>query len=74
MLAPIALYPDDLLAQILMASSYPLEVVQAARWSRSHPGAAAPPGARDHDRWRSSTTAIGIPASSPWWRFPKSSR
>lgn len=32
MLAPIALYPDSLLAQLLMASTYPLEVVQAARW------------------------------------------
>ena len=32
MLAPIALYPDSLLAQILMASTYPLEVVQAERW------------------------------------------
>lgn len=32
MLAPIALYPDTLLAQVLMASTYPLEVVQAARW------------------------------------------
>ncbi len=30
--APIALYPDDLLAQIFMASTYPLEIVQAARW------------------------------------------
>jgi hypothetical protein len=29
--APIALYPDDLVAQILMASTYPLEVVEAAR-------------------------------------------
>lgn len=38
MLAPIALYPDALLAQILMASTYPLEVVEAARWSRSEPG------------------------------------
>ena len=36
MLAPIALYPDPLLSQILMASTYPLEVVEAARWSRSH--------------------------------------
>lgn len=35
--APIALYPDALLAQILMASTYPLEVVQAARWSKEHP-------------------------------------
>lgn len=32
MLAPIALYPDDVLANVLMASTYPLEVVQAARW------------------------------------------
>ncbi len=32
LLAPIALYPDFLLAQILMASTYPLEVVDAARW------------------------------------------
>jgi hypothetical protein len=32
MLAPIALYPDLLLGQILMASTYPLEVVEANRW------------------------------------------
>ncbi len=32
MLAPIALYPDSLIAQILMASTYPLEIVQAERW------------------------------------------
>src|SRR5947209_5956550 len=38
MLAPIALYPDSLLSQILMASTYPLEVVQAARWSKANPG------------------------------------
>ena len=38
MLAPIALYPDSLLSQILMASTYPLEVVEAARWSRAYPG------------------------------------
>jgi hypothetical protein len=37
MLAPIALYPDPLLSQILMAATYPLEVVQAARWSRANP-------------------------------------
>ena len=37
MLAPIALYPDSLLAQVLMASTYPLEVVQAARWSKANP-------------------------------------
>jgi hypothetical protein len=32
LLAPIALYPDSLLMQVLMASTYPLEVVQAKRW------------------------------------------
>ena len=37
MLAPIALYPDALLAQILMASTYPREVAQAARLSRAYP-------------------------------------
>ena len=35
MLAPIALYPDSLLSQVLMASTYPLDVVEAARWSRA---------------------------------------
>src|ERR1700733_5528805 len=32
MLAPIALYPDELLGEILMAATYPLDVVEAARW------------------------------------------
>ncbi|MGA8176177.1 MAG: DUF3300 domain-containing protein, partial [Pseudolabrys sp.] len=32
LVSPIALYPDTLLAEVLMASTYPLEVVQAARW------------------------------------------
>ena len=36
MLAPIALYPDSLIAQILMASTYPLEVVQAERWVKEN--------------------------------------
>jgi Protein of unknown function (DUF3300) len=35
--APIALYPDPLLAQVLMASTYPLEVVQAARFVKENP-------------------------------------
>jgi hypothetical protein len=37
LLAPIALYPDDLVAQILTASTYPIEVVEAARWLNAHP-------------------------------------
>jgi hypothetical protein len=37
LVAPIALYPDSLLSQVLMASTYPLEVVQAARWVEANP-------------------------------------
>ncbi|MCV2359336.1 DUF3300 domain-containing protein [Paucibacter sp. TC2R-5] len=37
MLAPIALYPDSLLSQILMASTYPSDVKEAAAWSKAHP-------------------------------------
>jgi hypothetical protein len=37
MLAPIALYPDSLLSQILMASTYPADVKAAADWSKAHP-------------------------------------
>ena len=36
LLAPIALYPDPLLAQVLMASAYPVDIVQAERWLQSH--------------------------------------
>src|SRR5438093_5326541 len=35
-LAPIALHPDPLISQILMASTYPLEVVQADRWAKQN--------------------------------------
>jgi hypothetical protein len=37
LLAPIALYPDALLAQVLMASTYPLDVVAADRWVKANP-------------------------------------
>ena len=40
LLAPIALYPDDLLMQMLMAATYPLEIVQAERWLRQAQNAA----------------------------------
>ncbi|MBN8596760.1 MAG: DUF3300 domain-containing protein [Planctomycetes bacterium] len=36
LVAPIALYPDDLLTQMLMASTYPLEIVQADRWLKAN--------------------------------------
>jgi hypothetical protein len=35
-LAPIALYPDSLLTHILIASTYPLEIIQAQRWLQHH--------------------------------------
>ncbi|MFH1605181.1 MAG: DUF3300 domain-containing protein, partial [Pseudomonadota bacterium] len=37
MLAPIALYPDALLAQILIAATYPQQVLEAARWADARP-------------------------------------
>lgn len=42
LLAPIALYPDNLLGQILTASTYPLEDVMAARWSAANPNVKGP--------------------------------
>jgi hypothetical protein len=36
MLAPVALYPDALLAQVLMAATYPSDVNEAAAWSRAN--------------------------------------
>lgn len=35
--APIALYPDRLLTQVLIAATYPLDVAQAARWRKANP-------------------------------------
>ena len=32
LLAPIALYPDQLLTQVLIASTFPIEIVEASRW------------------------------------------
>ena len=40
LVSPIALYPDGLLGQVLMASTYPLEVVEAARWIQDPANAA----------------------------------
>jgi len=36
LVAPIALYPDSLLSQVLMAATYPLEVAEAASWLKSN--------------------------------------
>ena len=37
-MAPIALYPDPLLAQTLAASTYPLEIMQLEQWLVKNPG------------------------------------
>ncbi|MBZ9780918.1 DUF3300 domain-containing protein [Pseudomonas sp. REP124] len=39
MVAPIALYPDPLLAQVLMASTYPGQIAEAVTWSKANPKA-----------------------------------
>lgn len=62
LLAPIALYPDALLAQILMAATYPLEIVKAGRWFRD-PRHAALSGdqlaaALDAETWDPSVKAL----------------
>jgi hypothetical protein len=38
LVAPIALYPDPLLAQVLAASTYPLEIMQLQQWLAKNPG------------------------------------
>jgi len=37
LVAPIALYPDSLVAQILSAATFPEQVVEADRWVQAHP-------------------------------------
>jgi hypothetical protein len=60
MLAPIALYPDALLSQILMASTYPIEVVEAARWTRANPGLRGDAAVRavQHQDWDPSVQSL----------------
>jgi hypothetical protein len=36
LVAPVALYPDPILSQVLVASTYPLEIVEAARWLKAN--------------------------------------
>src|SRR5512134_823905 len=38
LVAPIALYPDNLLSQTLVASTYPLEIIQLQQWLEKNPG------------------------------------
>lgn len=78
LLAPVALYPDPLLAQILMASTYPAEVMQAAAWQRdpANAGLAGEPlaAALQAQPWDPSIKALlefpqvlQMMASNPQW-------
>ena len=65
LVAPIALYPDGLLANVLMASTYPLEVVRAERWVNQN---------KNLKEMRSSLrrkSRLGTRASRRWWRRPR---
>ncbi len=53
LLAPVALYPDALLSQVLMASTYPADVAAAAQWSRTNSS-------------RSGDAATKAVVSEPW--------
>ncbi len=53
LLAPIALYPDSLLSHILIAATYPLEVIQAERWLSENPTLTG-------------TAAVDAAANKPW--------
>ncbi|WP_456742235.1 MULTISPECIES: DUF3300 domain-containing protein [unclassified Bradyrhizobium] len=60
LVAPIALYPDTLLSNVLMASTYPLEVVHAARWlnqNKDLKGDALKAGAEKQE-WDASVKAL----------------
>jgi hypothetical protein len=62
LVAPIALYPDPLLSQILVAATYPLEVVQAYQWLQRNPGltgAALTEGAQGQN-WDPSIQALVV--------------
>lgn len=62
LVAPIALHPDALVSQILMASTYPLEVVQAERWVKADPNGAQDPEALNAQPWDPSVKSLtGFP-------------
>src|ERR1700676_4710562 len=60
LVAPIALYPDALVAQILAASTYPAEIVEADRWMQNHPNVKGEELAKEVDKqpWDPSVKAL----------------
>lgn len=65
LLAPVALYPDSLLSQVLMAATYPDDVAAAAKWSADHPkdsGDAAVKAAEDQSWDPSVKSLVAFPS------------
>jgi hypothetical protein len=62
LVAPIALYPDPLISQILVASTYPLELVQAYQWMQRNPGLTGPAltQAAEQQNWDPSIQALVV--------------
>jgi len=62
LVAPIALYPDPLLSQILVAATYPLEVVQAYQWLQMNPPLTGPAltQAAQQQNWDASIQALVV--------------
>jgi uncharacterized membrane protein YgcG len=60
LVAPIALYPDPLVAQILAAATYPAEVVEANQWMQQHQGLTGAALAKEVDKqsWDPSVKAL----------------
>jgi hypothetical protein len=62
LVAPIALYPDELVSQLLAAATYPLEVVQAYQWMQRNPGLTGPAltQAAQQQNWDASVQALVV--------------
>jgi hypothetical protein len=62
LVAPIALYPDPLLSQVLVAATYPLEVVEAYQWLQRNPGLTGPAltQAAQEQNWDASVQALVV--------------
>jgi hypothetical protein len=62
LVAPVALYPDPLISQILVAATYPIELVQAQQWLQRQPGlkGSALTAAAQQQNWDPSIQALLI--------------
>jgi hypothetical protein len=62
LVAPIALYPDPLISQILVASTYPLQIVEAYQWLQRNPGLSGPAltQAAQEQNWDPSIQALVV--------------